>query len=251
MASRVSGAKTPRWRARRGGLGVSWGRCGGGRRKAGRFWLSRQGHSREGSGTKLGTMDPGRFARGTCVVHLSARPGSPSSLMCRGRVQGPPPQAAGRASSWTLGSATDSRLRSWLHALSALLCRGKLHHQEPPEKPSVRCCDLRNSRIPPLDPPESPLPSLPTLLQPPRSSLPAATRFSPTFRTLLPPAPALLSSFQTQPKHCLSEAFLAQPPFSRSLISIYLTPRLFSHSAYWPLKLSCLHVCWLSGCSAH
>ena len=85
-----------------GGL-VEGGHC-----KASRCWLSRQGHSREELGTKSGTVDPGRFRRGTHVVHRSARPSSPSSLMCRGHVQGPPPQAAGRASSWTLGSAPGS-----------------------------------------------------------------------------------------------------------------------------------------------
>lgn len=80
----------------------------GGHRKASRCWLSRQGHSREELGTKSGTVDLGRFRRGTHVVHQSARPSSRSSLMCRGHVQGPRPQPAGRASSWTLGSTPGS-----------------------------------------------------------------------------------------------------------------------------------------------
>lgn len=170
-------------------MGQVWGGLvEGGHRKASRCWLSRQGHSREGPGTKSGTVDPGRFGRSTRVVHRSACPNSPSSLVCRGNVQGPPPQAAGRASSWTLGSAPAS-----VPSLP-FVCRGKLRHQVPPEKPSVRCCGLRNSR--------------PLLWI--RLNLPSHCSHSAPTRTLLSScgiqilsnlrdstAPALLSSFQT------------------------------------------------------
>ena len=103
------------------GAGVGWvGRGRPPKSQQGFCWLSRQGHSREGPGTKLGTVDPGRFGRSTSVVHQSAYRNSPSSLMCRGHVQGPPPQAPGRASSWTLGSAPAS-----VPSLP-FVCRGKL-----------------------------------------------------------------------------------------------------------------------------
>lgn len=128
-------------------------------RKASKCWLSRQGHSREGPGTKSGTVDPGQFGRSTRIVHRSACPTSPSSLMCRGQVQGPPPQAAGRASSWTLCPLCPS-------------CAGVNRiTQVPPEKHSVWCCGLRNSQ---------PLPWI-------RLNLPS-------HRSHSTPAPTLLSS---------------------------------------------------------
>lgn len=133
LASRVSGAKTPRWRARRGGQVWEW--------QVGRRPQSQQvlvvqagAQQREELGTSREQWTLGDLDGGTHVVHQSARPSSRSSLMCRGHVQGPRPQPAGRASSWTLGSLL-------AHA-SALLCRGK--HASGRTSQALWCYDLRN-----------------------------------------------------------------------------------------------------------